>query len=199
MKKSIEQKRIDGLEKLINYHHTLLNYYEHSLEDIKSRPMSAEEYQNDGYCTCPICRSQDTFQVDMFTSGGDIAQVVKQCETCGTQWEERYNFADIHIYDDMDKKANQSQIITLVGSDGEIDVRADGTVVEVRSESNDSSNDLCYVNIVKVSFDTFRRVLNTDKLPKSMDILYVDIITKKGKKYPADIRCITHERTRKIN
>jgi len=194
-----EKEKIDTIEKNINYYHSLIEEYERELNQIKSRPLSAEEYQNAGYTTCPICRSQDTFQVDMFTSGGDIAQVVKECETCGTQWEERYNFADVYIYDDMDKKANQSQIITLVGSDGEIDVRADGTVVEVRSESNNSSNDLCYVNIVKVSFNTFRRVLNTDKLPKSMDILCVDIITKKGRKYPADVRYIKNERSRKLN
>jgi len=212
-----EKKRIDALERNINALHSAITHatkelkgYEDALAEIKSRPMSSEEYQNAGYYTCPICRSADVFQVDLVhTCGGDIALLEKECSTCGARWEERYDFADIVILDEEDIAIRGSQQkdtklcrcgehipsgavqCPKCGEEGRaIDETAligSGGVLIVNTEGNIvDCIQMEYSDIIKVDWDEYKKFYGETTIPRETDILELRVQLDSGEWLEAD-------------
>jgi len=204
------ENNINNLYYLIKESTEQLQLEEDRLAKIKSRPMSSEEYQNAGYYTCPICRSEDVFQVDLVhTCGGDIALLEKECSTCGAKWEERYDFADIVILDAEDivirgSQQNDTKLCRCgehipsravqcpkCGEEGRaIDETAligSGGMLIVNTEGNIvDCIQMEYSDIIKVDWDEYKKFYGETTIPRETDILELRVQLESGEWLDAD-------------
>ena len=101
MSKTKIAKEIDTLYQIMDNAHSVLpidsykvieSIVNNRLDKIRAVPMTDEEYSEHLCTTCPICRSEDIFHFAFSGTGGNYVTRNCKCETCGNEWQERYEF-----------------------------------------------------------------------------------------------------------